>query len=173
VQSAPILEGTLAGFRVLPIDTAFAEQVRSTLKSPQYGHPAHVERATGHGPCRACLKQFQTGEEDRILFTYNPFQGLDKYPSPGPVFIHAESCSNYHDHQAFPEELRSLPLTLEAYGEDRWIIARERPSADEIEISVERLLQTTGVRYIHIRNTEAGCFIARIERDCVGGENHS
>jgi hypothetical protein len=28
---------------------------------------------------------------------------------------------------------------------------------------VERLLQTSGVRYIHIRNTEAGCFIARIQ----------
>jgi hypothetical protein len=173
VQSAPILEGTLAGFRVLPIDTAFAEQVRNTLKSPQYGHPAHLERATGYGPCRACLKQFRTGEEDRILFTYNPFQSLDEYPSPGPVFIHAKSCLNYEDHRAFPEELRSLPLTLEAYGEDRWIIARERPSANEIETSVEQLLQTTGVRYIHIRNTEAGCFIARIERDCAGGENHS
>jgi hypothetical protein len=163
----------MAGFRVLPIDSELAEQVRNTLKSPQYGHPAHVECATGYGPCRACLKRFQTGEEDRILFTYNPFQGLDEYPSPGPVFIHAESCSNYDDHRAFPEELRSLPLTLEAYGEDRWIIARERPSADEIESSVERLLQTTGVRYIHVRNTEAGCFIARIERDAAIGKSHS
>jgi len=36
-------------------------------------------------------------------------------------------------------------LTLEAYGDNRWIIARERPSADEIESSVDRLLQTSGV----------------------------
>ncbi len=114
----------MAGFRVLPIDSALAEQVRSTLKSPQYGHPAHVELATGYGPCRACLKQFRTGEEDRILFTYNPFESLDSYPSPGPVFIHAKSCPGYDALQSFPEELRSLPLTLEAYGADRWIIAR-------------------------------------------------
>jgi hypothetical protein len=65
----------------------------------------------------------------------------------------------------FPQELRSLPLTLEAYGEDRWIIARERPSEHEIEGSIERLLNTSGVRYIHVRNTEAGCFITRIEPD--------
>jgi hypothetical protein len=156
----------LAGFRVLPIDSKLAEQVRSTLKSPQYGHPAHVELATGYGPCRACLKQFRQGEEDRILFTYNPFQNLDEYPSPGPVFIHAHSCQSYNDLPVFPEELRSLPLTLEAYGENRWIIARERPAADEIESSIERLLQTSGVRYIHVRNTEAGCFIAQIECDC-------
>lgn len=157
----------MAGFRVLPIDPAVAEKVRSTLKSPQYGHPAHVERAAGYGPCRACLQQFRTGEEDRILFTYNPFAGLDEYPSPGPVFIHVKSCAAFADAQTFPQELRSLPLTLEAYGEGRWIIARERPSEHEIEGCIDRLLNTSGVRYIHIRNTEAGCFIARIERNCA------
>jgi hypothetical protein len=155
----------MAGFRVLPIDPLLVDSVRNTLKSPQYGHPAHVELATGYGPCRACLKQFRTGEESRILFTYNPFQGLDEYPSPGPVFIHEKACASYDEPREFPQEMRSLPLTLEAYGEDRWIIARERPSADEIELSVERLLHASGVRYIHVRNTEAGCYIARIERD--------
>jgi Protein of unknown function (DUF1203) len=161
----------VAGFRVLPIDSKLAEEVRSTLKSPQYGHPAHMELAKGYGPCRACLKQFRTGEEDRILFTYNPFESLDSYPSPGPVFIHAKSCAGFSEADQFPEELKPLPLTLEAYGENRWIIARERPAADEIETSVERLLQTSGVRYIHVRNTEAGCFIARIERDSVTPES--
>jgi hypothetical protein len=163
----------MAGFRVLPIDSKLAEAVRSTLKSPQYGHPAHVETASGYGPCRACLKQFRVGKEDRILFTFNPFQGLDDYPSPGPVFIHAKSCAGFSKSGQFPEELKSLPLTLEAYGENRWIIARERPAADEIESSVERLLQTSGVRYIHVRNTEAGCFIAQIERTSGAAENLS
>ena len=157
----------MAGFRVLPIDSKLTDEVRGTLKSPQYGHPAHIELAKGYGPCRACLKQFRVGEEDRILFTFNPFQGLDEYPSPGPVFIHAKSCPGFSEADQFPEELKSLPLTLEAYRENRWIIARERPAADEIEGSVERLLQTSGVRYIHVRNTEAGCFIARIERNLV------
>ena len=154
----------MVGFRVLPIDPALSQAVRNTLKSPQYGHPAHVELAGGYGPCRACLKQFQTGQENRILFTYNPFAGLDEYPSPGPVFIHAEPCESYCDPEKFPEELRSLPLTLEAYGENRWIIARECPAPDEVEAAIARLFQTSGVRYIHVRNTEAGCFMARIER---------
>src|SRR5579871_729238 len=80
-------ENIMVGFRVLPIDPTLSQAVRNTLKSPQYGHPAHVELATGYGPCRACLKQFQTGKEDRILFTYNPFAGLDAYPSPGPILF--------------------------------------------------------------------------------------
>jgi hypothetical protein len=103
-------EKDMAGFRVLPIDPALTEAVRNTLKSPQYGHPAHVERATGYGPCRACLKQFQTGKEDRILFTYNPFAGLDAYPSPGPVFIHAESCESYSDPEKFLQSCDLFPL---------------------------------------------------------------
>jgi len=160
----------MAGFQVSPIDSAITEAVRNTLKSPQYGHPAHVERAAGYGPCRACLKQFRAGQEDRILFTYNPFAGLDEYPSPGPVFIHAKSCQHYAQTGEFPPELRALPLTLEAYGDNRWIIARERPAEHEIEQAVERLLHTGGVRYIHVRNTEAGCYIARIERSISAEE---
>ena len=154
----------MSGFCVFPIDATLADAVRSTLKSPQYGHPAHAELANGYGPCRSCLRQFHAGEERRILFTYNPFEGVDTYPSPGPIFIHAESCKPFDDGSAFPPELRTLPLTLEAYGKDRWILARERPRDPEIETAIVRLFASPAVEYIHIRNTEAGCFIARIER---------
>ncbi|MBZ5522893.1 MAG: DUF1203 domain-containing protein [Acidobacteriia bacterium] len=146
------------------MDPSLAENVRSSLQSPQYGHPAHVEVAAGYGPCRLCLRQFRIGEENRILFTYNPFDGVEDYPSPGPVFIHQAACTPYAGAGAFPAELRTLPLTLEAYGKDRWIIARERPAEPEIEAAIERLFANGAVKYIHIRNTEAGCFIARIER---------
>src|SRR5262245_30777115 len=154
----------MTGFRTIPVDTTICNEVRRTLKSPQYGHPAHIEPATGYGPCRACLKQFHSAAENRILFTYNPFAGLDGYPSLGPVFIHADSCEAFSDPLAFHEELRELPLTLEAYGDDRVILHRERPKADGIEGAIERCFATSGVRYIHVRNTEAGCFMARIER---------
>lgn len=155
----------MTGFRTIPIDPAVSEAVRSTRKSPQYGHPAHVEPATGYGPCRACLKQFRVGAEERILFTYNPFAGLDAYPSPGPVFIHATSCDTFSGANSFPEELRELPITLEAYGDDRVILGRERPRPEEIESAIQKCFAIPGVVYIHVRNTEAGCYMARIERD--------
>lgn len=157
----------MTGFRTIPIHATICEEVRRTLKSPQYGHPAHVEPAAGYGPCRACLKQFHSAAENRILFTYNPFAGLDGYPSPGPVFIHADSCEVFSELEKFPEELRELPLTLEAYGDDRLILHRERPQADEIEAAIEKCFATSGVRYIHVRNTEAGCYMARIERNKI------
>jgi hypothetical protein len=159
-----VTEKILAGFRVLPIDNDLADAVRKTKKYPQYGHPAHTELATGDGPCRGLFETISHTAGRPHSVHLQPFAGLDEYPSPGPVFIHADSCSGYTEPGQFPEELRSLPLTLEAYGDNRWIIARERPTGNEIETSVERLLNAEGVRYIHIRNTEAGCFIARIER---------
>ena len=154
----------MATFRVVPIDPAISDQARTSLSSPQYGHPAHAEPAKGYGPCRSCLRQFRSGEDRRLLFTYNPFTGLDSYPSPGPIFIHENACEPYEHEYAFPPELRTLPLTLEGYGQDRWLIARERPAESDIEIAIERLLAQSSIEYIHVRNTEAGCFIATIER---------
>ena len=160
----------MTGFRTIPVDAAICDEVRRTLKSPQYGHPAHVEPANGYGPCRACLKQFHSKAENRILFTYNPFAGLDGYPSPGPVFIHADSCEAFSDPEKFPAELRNLPITLEAYGDDRVILHRERPREHEIEAAIEKCFAASAVRYIHVRNTEAGCYIARIERQGAATE---
>ncbi len=105
-------------FRVVPIPDDVAAEVRRTLKAPGYGHPAHVEVAAGYGPCRACLRTFREGAEERVLFTWDAFAGVDGYPSPGPVFIHRDACEMWSG-DGFPPELRPLPLMLEGYGAGR------------------------------------------------------
>src|ERR1700730_18505282 len=100
-------------FHVLPIDQSISNQVRASHRSPQYGHPAHAEVATGYGPCRSCLNVFRTGEDRRLLFTYDPFARLDADPSPGPIFIHENEWPAYDQRSIFPAALRTLPLTLE------------------------------------------------------------
>ena len=144
-------------FRVIAIDSFLSDEARSSRRSPQYGHPAHAEIASGYGPCRSCLDVFHVGEERRLLFTYDPFKGLDAYPSPGPVFIHEDHCEPYRENSKFPPALRSLPLTLEGYGKERWVITRERPPESDIEAAIGRILSNEDVEYIHVRNTEAGC----------------
>lgn len=151
-------------FRVIAIPDEVASKARNTLKSPQYGHPAHVETAKGYGPCRSCLKTFRQGEEQRLLFTFNPFEGLDSYPSPGPIFIHRDVCRRYEE-AVFPAALRELPLTLEGYGPGRWLVARERVAHGDVEGTIARLFAHAAVEYIHVRNSEAGCFIAHLERE--------
>ena len=122
--------------RVLPIDAVIADQVRRELRSPQYGHPATVERARSYGPCRQCLRTFRSGEEDRILFTYNPVPKDAGLPDPGPVFIHKDPCTPFE-------------------GVER----------GDVEAAAARMLADRAIDYVQLRNAEAGCFIARIERD--------
>lgn len=150
-------------FRIAGIPSSLAADVRQTLRSPQYGHPAHRETATGYGPCRLCLRTFHEGVEERILFTYQPFSDPASVPAPGPVFIHAATCERY-DAPALPPDFRSLPLLFEAYGTGGEPLGRERVRAADPEEVLERLFAATGAEYVHIRNEEAGCFMARVDR---------
>jgi hypothetical protein len=153
-------------YGVVTIDQRLVEEVRTSLKAPDYEHPAVVEdRATGYGPCRACLKKFKIGSERRILFTYDPFREVEPYPLPGPIYVHAERCTSYDRTAGFPTELADLPLTFNAYGPGRELIAQERVhDQDEVEPTIERLLARRSVEYVHVRNTEAGCFICSLTR---------
>jgi len=151
-------------FRVVPIASDIAGEVRKSLRSPQYGHPAHVDIGSDHPPCRLCLRRIRPGEERRILFTYNSFTISDPYPSPGPIYIHEGECSAFEGDSIFPEELKKLSLTLEGYGAGRWLVAREQPAEDEIEKAIDRIFRNPAARYIQVYSSKAGCFIAHVER---------
>ena len=158
----------MTAYWVTGIPEKSASQVRETLQSAQYPHPATVDVARGYGPCRSCLQTFRSGQEERILFTYNPFEGLDAYPLPGPIFVHRVDCQQYSG-SAFPAGLRTLPLTFEGYGRSRWPVSREACTNEDVEGAIARLFAHPAVDYIHVRNTEAGCFIALILRAPVTG----
>jgi uncharacterized protein DUF1203 len=151
-------------YRVVAIPTKVADLVRSNLRSPGYGHPAHVEVATGYGPCRHCLRDFLVGKEQRILFTYDPFYGIEDFPLPGPIFIHADGCERFADDAGFPEDLRSHRLTFAAYGDGRRLVSEDRVADGKVEPLISKLLEQGDVKYLHVRDTEAGCYDLRIER---------
>ena len=150
-------------YRVVAVSEELSQKVRTTLKSPQYGHPASVEVAKGYGPCRTCLRKFEEGKEERVLFTYNPFEGVSKLPAPGPIFVHKETCQRYEG-GTLPDDIRDLPLLLDGHSEDGMVKVRERISDGNADIQIERIMNDPAVCYIQVRNSEAGCFIARIER---------
>jgi hypothetical protein len=133
------------------------------MRSPQYGHPVHAEMATGYGPCRLCLETFEVGTDERLLFTYQPFTDPDALPAPGPVFIHRARCERY-DAPGLPEALRPLPLALEGYGAGGALLVQLRVGISPFEAVLAGVFEREEVRYAHLRNAEAGCFIARIDR---------
>jgi hypothetical protein len=157
------LKVNIMKFKVIPIASEIAQHARQALVSPQYKSlKAFVDIATGYGPCRSCLKTFHQGVDKRLFFTYNAFEGRADLPDPGPIFIHGDECAAY-DADAFPPDLRELPMLFEGYDERGDLITRERAEKENIESQIYGILGSPLVDYIHLRNAEAGCFVARIE----------
>jgi hypothetical protein len=150
--------------RVVAIPTEVANAVRSTMRAPVYGFPAHVELGSDDAPCRHCLRTIAGGAERRILFTYDRFAGIEPNPQPGPVYIHEKNCERYSGDAGFPEELRRSPRTLEAYGRGRHLVGQEHVTDGNFEPAIDRLFERPEVDYIQVHSTTAGCFTFRIER---------
>jgi hypothetical protein len=151
-------------FQVVAIPTEVAESVRATGKAPGYGFPVHREVAAGRAPCRHCLRLIQVQEEELLLFTYDPFRELGEPPLPGPIYIHAEECERKTEQQCFPDEYRGRLLTLAAYGHDRTPLKERRLSGGGEDEEAEKLFADPAVKYIHVRSTDAGCYLFRLER---------
>jgi hypothetical protein len=151
-------------YRVVAVGDRVADAVRKTLLSPGYGHPAHTEVATGYGPCRQCLRTFAVGKDRRILFTYDSFHGKEELPLPGPVFIHENHCERYPEDGGFPVDMLSHRLTFNAYALGRRLVAQSYVSNGLIEPELQRLLGQRDVAYIHVRDTDAGCYDFCIEK---------
>ena len=150
-------------FTVNGVSQELADEVRRTRRSPGYGHPAHQEVAGGTGPCRCCLQPFVPGRDQRLLFTYRPRASDNSLMAPGPVFIHATHCEAWSG-EGFPDSLRSLPLAFEARATGSRVTTLSVQADESAEDQIRRLLEAPDVAWIQLRNAEAGCFIARIER---------
>jgi Protein of unknown function (DUF1203) len=150
--------------RVIALPTNTVQRVLATHKSPGYGHPAHTELATGHGPCRHCLKPFRIGEEHRTLFTCNPFHNLAEIPLPGPVFIHATLCERFQEDVGHPTELLTYPAVMDAYDASQNLILQRRATNSDQPAILDELLSNEAVRYVLVRDLEAGCYDFRVER---------
>ena len=74
-------------------------------------------------------------------------------PPRVPGYLHRDEC---YDGLKFPDPLRSVPMAVEGYGTGGRLIAHVRV--------IDEVMPTPGVHSGHLRNAEAGCFIARIER---------
>jgi hypothetical protein len=156
---------TMLPIRIVAIPTEVAEAVRSTMRAPVYGFPAHAELATDAAPCRHCLRTIKAGEDRRILFTYDRFTGIEPLPQPGPIYVHAEACERYSEDAGFPEELRGSPRTVEAYARGRRLLAQEYVEDGKFEPVIEELFASPEVHYLQLNSTTAGCFTFRIERN--------
>jgi hypothetical protein len=150
--------------KIVSMPTAVAEMVRASMKAPLYRFPAHREIAAGRAPCRHCLKLIRPQEEELILFTYDAFHGQGVWPSPGPVYIHADPCASFVGNGHIPEEYCGQPLTLEVFGGNRERLGEQLVKETDGDRALQEIFGNAEVQYVHVRSTTAGCYLFRVER---------
>jgi hypothetical protein len=154
----------MSEFRMIAISSELADKVRETKRSPGYGHPVVTAVATGHGPCRHCLRPFAVGQETRMLFTLNPFDEVAEIPQPGPVFIHEAECERYGEADGYPQELLPFAAVLDGYDEEQMIRARKMVTDGSQATAIGEMMADPLIRYVMVRDGQAGCFDLRVER---------
>jgi hypothetical protein len=157
----------MSEFRMIAIASELADKVRETKLSPGYGHPVSAKVATGHGPCRHCLRPFAVGQEVRMLFTLNPFDRVAPIPQPGPVFIHEAECARYAETAGYPAELVPFAALLDGYDAEQMVRRRELVTDGSQEARIQEMMRDPLIRYVMVRDGQAGCFDLRVERQGV------
>lgn len=154
----------MSEFRMVAIARELADEVRETRLSPGYGHPVTAKVATGHGPCRHYLLPFPVGQDVRMLFTLNPFEGVAPMPQPGAVFIHEMDCERYKETAGYPPELLPRPAVLDGYDEEQMVRRRTTVTDGSQETAIGEMMSDPLIGDVMVRDGKAGCFDLRVER---------
>ena len=158
----------MSNFKIVPIDGAWAARVRETQQD-EFGHQLQAVLATGRGPCRVSLRPFTVGADTRILAAYSPFNQTSPYAETGPIYISAEAVSPYQEVYRFPPEIKAdkanFPLSLLGYSAAEHMVYTEQVGDQDADQRIEHVFNThPEVDFLHVRNSEACCFICKVER---------
>jgi hypothetical protein len=155
-------------FKIVPISKEYASRIRES-RQDDFDHAVIEQIATGSGPCRVSLKPFEKGVDSRLLFTHSPFEIDNPFNQPGPIFINAEDVEEYKDIYRFPPEIKankkSFPLSLIGYNHEQMMVFTQLVGGGDVdEMIITIFNQNPNIEYLHARNSEACCYICRIER---------
>ncbi|MFA6440144.1 MAG: DUF1203 domain-containing protein [Bacteriovoracaceae bacterium] len=158
----------MCSFTIVPLSEKFAAQIRTSRKD-EFNINVIEQVATGYGPCRVSLTPFVLGKDIRLLFRHSPFSVRNAFDQPGPVFIHKKEVKAYSNIHRFPPEIKNdpvnFPLTLIGYSKDQKMVHTQLVGNNDIdELIVSIFAANKNVDYLHARNSEAGCYICKIER---------
>lgn len=158
----------MKNFKIVPLAKEFVRQIRET-NIDNFGNQVYEQLATGKGPCRVSLKPFNVNQDIRLVFAYSPFSEHNAFNQSGPIFVHKNEVEQYSDIYNFPKEIKAdkenFPLSLIGYSKEQKMIFTKLVGDNDIDLLIAEIFETKcDVEYLHARNSEASCFICKIER---------
>jgi len=158
----------MSKFKIIPLSKEYATKIREARKD-DFGNEVIEQVATGKGPCRVSLKPFKVGEDSRLLLSHSPFTEKNVFDQPGPIFISNKEVEPYSDIHRFPEEIKnnreSFPLSLIGYSKKQNMVFTQLVGDDDVDLLIEKIFdEHPKVEYLHVRNSEACCYICKVER---------
>jgi hypothetical protein len=169
VPAGAILQKSIMrNFKIIPLSAETADNIRKSKKDA-FGNNVLVQVANGAGPCRQSLQPFTPGKDKRILFSYSPFSTPGLFAETGPVFIFETAVASYQDIYRFPAAIKAdkinFPLSLIGYNGNDSMVYTQLVGGEDIEDLIEQVFDNrVDINYLHVRNSEACCFICKIER---------
>jgi hypothetical protein len=80
------------------------------------------------------------------------------------VFLHAEECERYVETAGYPAELLRFGVVLDGYDAKQMIRRRETVADGSQEATIQEMMCDPLIRYVMVRDAEAGCFDLRVEK---------
>jgi len=155
-------------FKIVPISKDYINRLREEGRD-DFGNEITEQIAGGYGPCRLSLKPFRPGVDRRVLLGHSPFAIANAFNQPGPIFVNSADVEEYADIHRFPPEIKTdkvnFPLSLIGYNTAQQMVFSELVGDQDVDEMIERIFEVeTDVEYLHARNSQACCFICKVER---------
>jgi Protein of unknown function (DUF1203) len=122
-----------------------------------------IIREERSAPCRVSLVDAQVGETALLLpFTHHDVSS--PYRASGPIFVRSGARTARPEPGEIPLMLMHRLLSIRAYDKSAMMIDADVAPGEQLDKTIQRLLEDSAVEYLHVHNARPGCYNCRVVR---------
>jgi Protein of unknown function (DUF1203) len=122
-----------------------------------------VKSAASRFPCRVSLRDAETGESV-LLVNFEHLDVSSPYRSRYAVYVRETAADVQLAANEIPEVMQHRPLSLRSFDTAGMLLDADLTLGGDVVPTIERLLGSERVDYLHVHNAKHGCFVARVDR---------
>ena len=100
----------MSGYRVVGLDSDFAQQIREQRRDAFGGEVELYRSDSGRKPCRHCLDH--AADQEVLLLSHRPAPLPGPYSEVGPIFVCTEDCLSFEGENRLPPVLDGRRLVV-------------------------------------------------------------